>query len=40
VKKLEIDTMTEIPTKTGGASPSAFSFQNLTFRKNVSALPF
>lgn len=32
--------MTEIPTKTGGASPSAFSFQNLTFRKNVSALPF
>lgn len=38
-KKL-LDIMTKIPTKTGGASPSSSSFQNLTFRKNVSALPF
>lgn len=30
----------KIPTKTGGASPSASSFQNLTLRKKVSALPF
>ena len=30
----------KIPTKTGGASPSPSSFQNLTLRKNISALPF
>jgi len=38
-KKMINDIMNEIPTKTGGASPSTSSFQNLTFRKNVSALP-
>lgn len=28
-----------IPTKTGGASSCPSSFQNFTFRKNISALP-
>lgn len=38
--KFQILHKKRIPTNTGGASSPPSSFQNFTFRKKISALPF